>query len=454
MNVLLVEPSYQSKFPPLGLMRISAFHKERGDSVTFVRGKEPEYRLVQWHRIYVASLFTYELPRTVDTIEYYRPTVQNPSEDIFVGGIGATLLPSYIKEREPCRIIKGPLDKPNMLGLGELPVAEYIPDYGLLDSAKWRYKPEDAYFIRVSKGCIRRCQFCAVPVLEPSFGYLQGVKQQVETIRERYGERQDLILLDNNILALECLPQIIQEIKEQGFQKGAKRNRKKRTVDFNQGIDARLITPQVASLLSSVCLSPVRLAFDHDAVESKYRQAIHLLAESGFIEFTTYVLYNFEDTPESFYRRLQVNLELSDKLGIRITGFPMRFVPIDDIERHFVSKSWTWRYLRGVQCILNATHGMVSPNPAFFEVSFGKSYEDFLEIITMPDHYIIYRNKYADQADLWRSEYRKLSETEKREFLEVLRTWHTSKRRDSDIATHSNFKALLEHYFPQQRIRK
>ncbi|MBN1260152.1 MAG: cobalamin-binding domain-containing protein [Anaerolineae bacterium] len=449
MNVLLVEPTYRSKFPPLGLMRISAFHKERDDAVTFVRGKVPEYRMVHWHRVYIASLFTYELPRTVDTVKYYLQTVQNPLEDVFVGGIGATLLPNYIRERVPCQVIEGPLDRPNMLGLGESPIAEYIPDYRLIDSVKWQYRPENAYFIRVSKGCIRKCKFCAVPILEPTFGYLQSVNEQLEAVRKKYGERQDIILLDNNILALPCLPQVIQDIREQGFHKGAKWNGKKRIVDFNQGIDARLITHPVADLLSSVCLSPVRLAFDYDAVEFEYRRAVHLLAEKGFIQFTTYVMFNFEDTPESFYRRLRVNLELSNELDIRVTGFPMRYVPIDDVDRHFVSVNWTWRYLRGIQCVLNATHGMVSPNPTFFEAAFGKSYEEFLEVIAMPDRYIIYRNQYASQADVWRSEYRKLSEAEKREFLEILGVLHSSRERDSDIVTNSRFSTLIDHYYPK-----
>lgn len=449
MNVLLVEPDYRSKFPPLGLMRISAFHKERGDSVTFVRGKVPQIRMVNWHRVYVSTLFTYELPRTVNTIKYYLSVVENPSKDVFVGGIGATLLPSYIKERVPCRVIEGPLDKPNMLGLGESPIAEFIPDYSLLDSVNWKYQPENAYFVRVSKGCIRKCKFCAVPVLEPNFGYLQGVREQVQAIKEKYGERQNLVVLDNNILALNSLTQVIKDMKEEGFQRGAKFGKRERTVDFNQGIDARLITPKVAKLLSSICLSPVRLAFDYDAIESKYRQAVRVLAEKGFNEFTTYVMFNFDDTPESFYRRLKVNLELSKKLNIRITGFPMRYVPIDDVQRHFVSKGWTWRYLRGIQCILNATHGMVSPNPTFFEAAFGKTCEDFLEIIAMPDRYIIYRKAHEDRANEWRSEYRRLSGTDKKEFLAVLEKLHRSKKRREDIAANTKFQALIEHYYPQ-----
>lgn len=452
MNILLIEPAYRSKFPPLGLMRIASFHKERGDSVSFKRGKVPELRLINWHRIYISTLFTYELPRTVKTIQYYSPSVENPADDIFVGGIGATLLPEYISERVLCRVIKGALDKKNMLGLGESPVAEYIPDYNILDSVEWKYKPEDAYFIRVSIGCIRKCKFCAVPILEPNFGYLQSVSEQLSDVKTKFGERRNLVILDNNILALDCFPQVVEEIRNEGFKKEAKFDgRKKRAVDFNQGIDARLITPDIAKLLSSICVSPVRLAFDFDGMESEYRRAVTLLADVGFIKFTTYVMFNFNDTPESFYHRLKVNLELSQQFGIRVTGFPMRYVPIKDVGRHHISKNWTWRYLRGIQCILNATHGMVSPNPEFFEAAFGRSPKEFREIATMPDRYIIYRNDYRNEAAEWQSQYYKLSDTEQQEFLVILEKLHKSKRRKEDIAmVDTKFRALLEHYYPEQ----
>ncbi|HHV61424.1 MAG TPA: cobalamin-binding domain-containing protein [Firmicutes bacterium] len=447
-NILLIEPDYRAKFPPLGLMRISTFHKDRGDMVTFARGKVPALRNADWHRIYISSLFTYELPRTVETIKYYAHAVTSPSA-IFVGGIGATLLPEYIRERVQCSIIEGPLDKPDMLGLGTPPIAALVPDYDMLDSVTWKYEPQDSYFCRVTTGCIRRCKFCAVPRLEPTFRYLGNLGGQIREVRARFGEKQNLVLLDNNILATDQFKNIIEDIRREGFEAGAKRNGRKRTVDFNQGIDARLITPQIAKLLASICLSPVRFAFDFDAVEDSYRRAVHIMADAGFNEFTTYVMFNFDDTPLSLYKRLMVNIELSRELGIRVTGFPMRYVPIDDINRQYVSNGWRWRYLRGIQCILLATHGIVSPNPEFFQAAFGESYDEFLEIISMPDRYIIHRNRYKDREALdWKKLYRKLSQTEREEFLSVLAILNKSRNRKADIASHRKFKPLLEHYYP------
>ncbi len=453
-NILLVEPDYRAKFPPLGLMKISAYHKARGDTVTFVRGKVPEFRDIPWHRVYVSSLFTYELPRTIETIKYYSSAVANP-HDIFVGGIAATLFPQYIRARVECTVVEGLLDKPDMLGAGTPPIANIVPDYSILGAVNWQYKPDNAYFCRATKGCIRKCKFCAVPKLEPEFDYCDSLSKQIREAAARYGERQNLVLLDNNILAASRLKEIIAEIRNAGFGIGDKLNGKERTVDFNQGIDARLISEKVAQLLATIPLSPVRLAFDYDEMETPYRQAIERLAHVGFTKFTNYVMFNFDDTPLSFYYRLRTNIELSEKLGVSITGFPMRYIPINSVKRQYISKAWNWRYLRGIQCILLATHGLVSPNPDFFDAAFGSSFEEFLEIITMPDRYIIHRNRYKDnEAAEWRGLYRKLSKAEREEFLRVLAKLHWSNNRKTEMLQHKKFRDLLEHYYPGGKVPK
>src|SRR3989304_8854869 len=112
-------------------MRIASYHKQQADSVTFVRGKVPEVREANWHRVYVSSLFTYELPRTLQTIKYYSSCVHD-SNELIVGGIGATLLPGFIKDRVKCRVIEGALDRPNILGSGAPRIDKFLPDYDLI----------------------------------------------------------------------------------------------------------------------------------------------------------------------------------------------------------------------------------------------------------------------------------------------------------------------------------
>lgn len=429
MNILLVEPNYRSTFPPLGLLRISAFFKTLGVQPTFVRGMDKEYKKQKWDKIYISSLFTFELPRTVKTINYYRDSVENPLTDIIVGGVGATLMPDYITSNSQCYVIVGPLCEPNMLGLQEPPIESFVPDYDILNLVDKRYTPENAYFTRVTTGCIRKCAFCAVPILEPKFGYLNSISNQIKAVDKKYGPRRDLIVLDNNILALNNVEDVLEEIKSLGFEKGSRINGVKRNVDFNQGIDIRLITPQIAKKLGEIAISPVRIAFDHISVEKEYRQGVKNLAMNGIQNIMAYVMFNFKDNPDEFYARLRINIDIAIENNLRITSFPMRFCPIDQVDRHYISPNWNWRYLRGIQCILNATHGVVSPNPKFFDLSFGATTEEFKTIISMPDKFIIYRSTYLGLAKQWKHDFDLLTEVQKIELFNNLKTRRETKKK-------------------------
>jgi len=453
MNILLVEPDYRSKFPPLGLMRLSTYHRGRGDLVAFVRGENEWARVRGWDRIYVASLFTWELPRTCDTIDFYQESVDDP-EDLFVGGVGVTLLPGYVRERGlGCTILEGPLDTAGRIGPGTPAIANLVPDYSILKRVDHEYYPRDAYFVRTTKGCIRTCRFCAVPRLEKEFGAMRPLREQVSSAIKHHGERQHLVVMDNNILGIEGIDLIFKDMCDRGFEAGAKRKGRRRTVDFNQGLDARLISskPELAKLLKTICVSPIRLAFDFIGIRQAYERAIRLLVMEGFDEFTNYMLFNFADTPRDLYDRLWANANLNTELGVRITGFPMRFIPMDDVSRRHVAEGWKWRYLRGIQCVLLATRGLVSPNPEFIRHAFGETFEDFLKILSMPDRYIVYRDHYAnDGAADWRREFRRLSSDEKEEFLAILQDLNSAPReRPGKIAKlKRQFRSIIEHYYP------
>ena len=71
-NILLIEPDYKCKQPPLGLMKISFFHKNiLHDYVRFAKGSLPDALSgTKWDRVYVTSLFTFEWEATIKAIEY------------------------------------------------------------------------------------------------------------------------------------------------------------------------------------------------------------------------------------------------------------------------------------------------------------------------------------------------------------------------------------------------
>jgi hypothetical protein len=72
----------------------------------------------------------------------------------------------------------------------------------------------------------------------------------------------------------------------------------------------------------------------------------------------------------------------------------MKFVPLDAKDRHYVDTAhWNKTQLRGIQCILHATHGVVGPRKPFFEKAFGRTVEEFKYIIEKPEEEIFDRNK-------------------------------------------------------------
>ena len=263
-------------------------------------------------------------------------------------------------------------------------------------------------------------------------------------INDKYGEKKDLLLLDNNVLASRKLGQIIDEIKETGFHKGAKLNNSLRNVDFNQGIDLRLLTKAKMKRLAELSIYPLRIAFDYIALKDKYIEKIEWAAEHGFRRLSNYILYNYEDTPGEFYERLRINVKLNERLGTQIYSFPMKFIPVTGKDRNFVGKHWTAKYLRSIQCILQATHGVVSPRREFFEAAFGKSIKEFKRLLIMPAHYIIYREHHKDNGTAeWNHLLSSLKPDQRNDFLKIVKE---NRFDDSIRSKFSKVNALLEHY--------
>jgi hypothetical protein len=350
-------------------------------------------------------------------------------------------------------VIEGPLDVPGRLGRETPAIANLVPDYSILKRVEHEYYTWDAYFVWITKGCIRTCKFCAVPKLETEFGIMRPLRDQITDAMKMHGEKHHMVVLDNNILGIPDIAEVIADIRSLGFEAGSKRRGRKRTVDFNQGLDARLIAaqPELARLLRTICVSPIRLAFDFIGIRPAYEKAIRLLSAGGFYEFTNYMLFNFADTPHDLYERLWINAQLNTELGIRITGFPMRFIPMDDVSRRHVAASWKWRYLRGIQCVLLATRGLVSPNPEFLRHAFGETFDEFLEILSMPDRYIIYRKHYSnDGAADWRKEFSRFNAEQKAQLLDILEDLNSKprQRRQKIARVRSPFRSIIEHYYP------
>ncbi len=422
-DILLLEPNYSNKYPPIGLMKISYFHKYiHHDYVRFAKGELPEaFRDKKWDRVYVTTLFTFEWDRTKKALEYALSVVKDPTQ-VYTGGILATLMPELIVKHFPTvKNNTGLLNRKGTLGLEHEECIDTMTlDYGILDDIadQYVYPAHDAYFTYMTRGCGMKCQFCAVQTLEPEYIPFISITESIRRVDEQFGKKKDLLLMDNNVLRSPNFDQIIDEIKALGFQKGATYINPKtgksvqRFVDFNQGLDAFLLTPHKAERLGELALRPARIAFDHIEDVEAYKKAITLCARSGITHMSNYLLYNGEDftgkghsyhadTPEDLYERMKISMDLCEDLNkeldhrVAIFSFPMRYIPLSDLKRGFVGAKWNAKYLRALQRMLIPTQGKGVSSRSFFEADFGTSPEEFVMYLAMPEEHLGWRGHFV-----------------------------------------------------------
>src|SRR6476646_8979135 len=247
-KILLIEPDYKNKYPPLGLMKLAQYHGPRGkqDHVRFIKGENQTVLDVPWDRIYVTTLFSFEYSKIAQGIDFALRAANGNRDTVFVGGIAASLMHERFLA-EPrwrgVRFIKGLLggSPSSSLQLDEFseelyaddrhgtPIEDLTPDYSILEQIDHKYPVSDAYFAYASRGCIRTCSFCGVPKLEGAQRDMQSITNIVKDIDKLYGPKKDLILMDNNVVASAKFKEIIAEIRDLGFLPGAKLSRSKST---------------------------------------------------------------------------------------------------------------------------------------------------------------------------------------------------------------------------------
>lgn len=215
MNIGLIDVDGH-RFPNLALMKIGAYHKEKGDSVEWWN-KNSFYDVV-----YMSKVFS-------DT---YSPDVPEPlnARTIIKGGTGYAISLDGGTE-----VYHAELD-------GNLPeqMEHVYPMYELYP----QFTKNTAYGF-LTRGCPRQCGFCIV-------GQKEGcASRQVATLSEFWNGQKNIILLDPNILACPSHMRLLEELRDT-----------KVWVNFCQGLDARLINTKNAELLAQIKTKDVRFAMD------------------------------------------------------------------------------------------------------------------------------------------------------------------------------------------------
>ena len=605
-RVLLLEPNYKNKFPPIGLMKLSTYFKLRGDDVVFYKGdlkqfvinqianqcvdkltqidntinwkqrffyiaeyiknrKQADFERIsiddssysiliypwleyykkyyhnkeyinnpQWDWVGVTTLFTFYWDITIETIEFAKTMVKDLN-NLMIGGVLASIQPNEIFQATGiyphCGTLHsiGDIDPDNEFIIDELPL-----DYSILDEIDYEYADGGSFYSYATRGCIRHCAFCAEPTLEPEYQSYLPLKERIERTRQLYGDQQDLLLMDNNVLASANLKEIIDDIKACGFNKGAKfiepnqyeiairnlrdgindrayirkiykllaeigemksltaaerttifatrekhsllhpdsctkeslletsesfkpffekkyRNRagRLRYVDFNQGVDARLFTEDIVSLLAEIPVRPLRIAFDDIKTEKAYIRALKMSVDHGIKDFSNYLLYNFKDKPEDLYYRLRINVGLCEELNVSIYSFPMKYHPITGEHSHdrdYIGEHWNRKYIRAIQAILNATKGKVGRGMAFFEKAFGKDVNEFMELLIMPETFLLFRFFFEDMGytQEWRNQMSSLTVEERTELLPII--FKNDFLHIEEVTENEKFRRILKYY--------
>ena len=308
IQVLLVQPDYYTRYPPLGLLKLASLHGATGHSVVLVRGLQQVCPAPDL--IYITSLFTYSWRPVHEASAYYRS--QYPEARVVLGGIYATLMPEHARLSGVDEVHKGLV----------LEAEGFRPDYSLVP--EW-----NSSIMFGTRGCIRKCAFCAVPRLEgKTWGPAHGIADLV------HPDHKKVVLWDNNILGVPNWRDVVAELRELKVE-----------VDFNQGLDARLINDDVAHELSGLRINPIRMAYDIPGERRALERAIPALEAAGFNRrrMIVYTLYNFTDTREDFLNRVV------DLLSWGVVSYPMRYEPLNSLVKNkCVSPHWTARQLEMV----------------------------------------------------------------------------------------------------------
>ena len=182
-----------------------------------------------------------------------------------------------------------------------------------------RHNP-DATF--TSRGCIRKCSFCAVPKIEGKLVELDNWKVRP-------------IICDNNLLACSSVhfDTVIYTLLDNKIM----------GIDFNQGLDARILTERHAVRFAKLPKDTIiRLAWDNTKTEMKFREAFSKLICAGINpqQVRVYVLIGYNDTPDDARYRLDT------VRGMGALPNPMRYQPLHAKRKNeYISPNWTHKEL-------------------------------------------------------------------------------------------------------------
>lgn len=258
-------------FPNLPLMKLSAWHKAQGDSVEWY---QPMFS-GHLDRVYISKVFSF-----THDYEYFVD-----ADEVIKGGSGYCIT-----------LTEGGLEVYDASKDRQLPyeVEHIYPDYSLYPE-----QTKDTAYGFLTRGCPRGCGFCHVASKEGKRSY------KVADLSEFWSGQKKIVLCDPNILACPQHMELLQQLADS-----------KAKVNFNQGLDIRLVTDRNMEVLKRIRLDGIHFAFDRwqdkDVIEPKLKA---FAEKTGYTRnkgrVMVYILTNFDTTLEQDIYRIQLCRELN-----------------------------------------------------------------------------------------------------------------------------------------------
>lgn len=252
-------------FPNLALMKISAWHKGRGDTVEWY---DPMFS-GHLDKVYLSKVFSFS------------PDYDSPidADEVERGGTG------YCIRLEDGKEVFDQSKNKNL----PYEIEHIYPDYSLYPE-----KTKDTAFGFLSRGCPRGCDFCIVKDKEGRCSV------KVADLSEFWHGQKNIVLCDPNILACRDWKDLLQQLIES-----------RARVDINQGLDVRLMTEEKAVMLSKIKIPEIHFAWDRYEDKDIVLPKLKLFADVTGLNPKThnaivFTLVNFSTTIEQDLERIYI----------------------------------------------------------------------------------------------------------------------------------------------------
>lgn len=273
------------RFPNLALMRISAYHKSKGDLVEWWLGD-----LVHYDRVYISKVFS------------FTPDVPDPvnCDEVIRGGTG------YCISVEEGREV---FDKNRNISL-PAEIEKMRPDYSI-------YPQYNFAVAMTSRGCPRGCAFCHVAAKEGRCSV------KVADVSDFWNGQKRIEVLDPNIVACRDKRELFQQYRETGAQ-----------IVFNQGLDIRLMNDEDLDDINHMRIKDLHFAWDNpkDDLEPRFEWFAKNFRRRTNIGMV-YVLTNFGSSMEENLHRIYALRDLGFDPYVMIYNKPEAPQDILDLQR-------------------------------------------------------------------------------------------------------------------------